>query len=71
MKYRSSSIRLCLQAIIVGGLFLSLTGCESSTFSRSDAEPPMNRHYMELYRTTEIMDRPPPQIYRYPRPPVS
>ncbi|TDR74529.1 hypothetical protein DFP78_107116 [Photobacterium lutimaris] len=49
---------------------MALMGCESRMFTRSDAEPPINRQYMELYRTSEMIDRPPPEVYHYPRPPV-
>lgn len=64
------SITLCFQAFLIGCAFLTLMGCESRMFTRSDAEPPINRQYMELYRTSEMIDRPPPEVYHYPRPPV-
>ncbi|MGF1735622.1 hypothetical protein [Photobacterium satsumensis] len=60
-----------MQTLVMAGALLALAGCQSSMFTRSYAEPPINRQYMELYRTSEMMNRPPPQIYHYPRPPVS
>ena len=71
MMNRQLKLRLCIQAFVAGASLLVLTGCESSMFTRSYAEPQINRQYMELYRTSEILDRPPPHIYQYPRPSFS
>ncbi|MDV5169949.1 hypothetical protein [Photobacterium rosenbergii] len=72
MKVKTGlSLRLCLPALVAAASLLGLMGCESSMFARSYDEPPINRQYMELYRTSEMLNRPPPEIYQYPRPPFS